>query len=63
MARKSPMRNDESGRDHDFVIPPSAAIQPGPGFVSERGVAIDAAAECCEFCIGLRRIDMFQPAG
>ena len=35
----------------------------GPRFVSERGAAIDAAAECCEFCIGLRRIDMVQPAG
>ena len=34
-----------------------------PGFVSERGAAIDAAAECCEFGISLRRIDMFQPAG
>ena len=33
-----------------------------PCFIAKRRAAFDAAADCCEFCLCLRRIDILQSA-
>ena len=35
----------------------------GPGFSAEGGASVDAAANGCQFGVGLRRINMLQPTG